>query len=103
MRLDFDRMDDDDNRLLPETTEPVGHEARDEFAGYVDNNEHMLRVLNMHRAEAANVDEELAIVARAAASQAAGLPIATTSLTDHGTNLNDTLAAETMMMPLSSA
>ncbi|MEJ7584314.1 MAG: vitamin B12-dependent ribonucleotide reductase [Acidimicrobiales bacterium] len=29
------------------------------FAGYVDNEEHMLRVLDMHRQEAANVDEEL--------------------------------------------
>ena len=29
------------------------------FAGYVDNDEHMLRVLDMHRAEVANIDEEL--------------------------------------------
>src|SRR4051795_2558331 len=29
------------------------------FAGYADNEEHMLRVLNMHRAAAAEVDEEL--------------------------------------------
>ena len=29
------------------------------FAGYADNAEHMLRVLDMHRAEAAHVDEEL--------------------------------------------
>ena len=29
------------------------------FAGYAENEEHMLRVLDMHRAEAAKVDEEL--------------------------------------------
>src|SRR3954453_6281910 len=29
------------------------------FAGYADNEEHMLRVLNMHREAAAHVDEEL--------------------------------------------
>jgi len=29
------------------------------FAGYADNAEHMLRVLDMHRQEAANIDEEL--------------------------------------------
>ena len=29
------------------------------FAGYADNREHMLRVLNMHREAAAHVDEEL--------------------------------------------
>ncbi|MEZ5204245.1 MAG: vitamin B12-dependent ribonucleotide reductase [Acidimicrobiales bacterium] len=29
------------------------------FAGYADNEEHMLRVLNMHREEAAKIDEEL--------------------------------------------
>jgi adenosylcobalamin-dependent ribonucleoside-diphosphate reductase len=29
------------------------------FAGYAENEEHMLRVLDQHRAEAANIDEEL--------------------------------------------
>ena len=29
------------------------------FAGFADNREHMLRVLDMHRQEAANIDEEL--------------------------------------------
>ena len=29
------------------------------FAGYADNSEHMLRVLDMHRQEAAHIDEEL--------------------------------------------
>ena len=29
------------------------------FTGFADNEEHMLRVLKMHRAEAANIDEEL--------------------------------------------
>ena len=41
------------------------------FAGYVDNEEHMLAVLNMHREEVAGVDEELVPVELLGAAQQA--------------------------------
>jgi ribonucleoside-diphosphate reductase alpha chain len=41
------------------------------FSGYADNQEHMLRVLNMHREEAAKVDEELVPAELLSAAQAA--------------------------------
>ena len=40
------------------------------FAGFADNREHMLRVLDMHRQEAANVDEELVPADLLSAAQA---------------------------------
>src|SRR5262249_45665255 len=39
------------------------------FAGYAENEEHMLRVLNMHRQEAANIDEDLVPAEVLAAAQ----------------------------------
>src|SRR5688572_31821621 len=39
------------------------------FAGYAENEEHMLNVLRMHRAEAANIDEELVPPALLGAAQ----------------------------------
>ena len=41
------------------------------FAGYAENREHMLRVLNMHREEAARVDEELVPADLLSAAQSA--------------------------------
>jgi len=41
------------------------------FAGYADNAEHMLRVLDMHRDEAAHIDEELVPAALLGAAQQA--------------------------------
>src|SRR5947208_4390302 len=41
------------------------------FAGYLENHDHMLRVLDMHRTEAANIDEELVPAELLSAGQAA--------------------------------
>src|SRR5262249_4511422 len=41
------------------------------FAGYADNETHMIRVLNMHRQEAANIDEDLVPFELLAAAQQA--------------------------------